>query len=218
MSNLTDNRSLPEQPDRARREVLASRSRSEEAGVSKATRQRQATPRCDATTRGPEGWGGDGPSAALQRLDVSRGCAVGAASCSQPLGAPNAPDPVSRIDSKCCDRCWHTRSRPCPELLECILSGPRCHESALCTEARQQELRRLRRACVDRPVIFVGTGTCGLGAGAGKTLVAVRAYLDERGIDADVVEVGCIGWCVSEPLVDVQLPGRTRACPSPTTA
>ncbi len=29
-------------------------------------------------------------------------------------------------------------------------------------------------------------------------------------IDADLVEVGCIGFCSAEPLVDVQLPGRTR--------
>jgi NADH:ubiquinone oxidoreductase subunit F (NADH-binding)/Pyruvate/2-oxoacid:ferredoxin oxidoreductase delta subunit len=59
-------------------------------------------------------------------------------------------------------------------------------------------------------VIYVGTGTCGLGAGAGKTLAAVRAWLEANGREADVVEVGCIGLCVEEPLVDVQLPGRPR--------
>ena len=65
-------RAYPNNRAGARRAVLASRSRSEEAGVSKATRQGRATPRCDATTRGPEGWGGERPSAALQLLDVSR--------------------------------------------------------------------------------------------------------------------------------------------------
>ena len=71
---------------------------------------------------------------------------------------------------------------------------------------------RLRRETVSRPVIFIGTGTCGLGAGAAKTMAAVPP-LPRRGgshIRAEVVEVGCIGLCVEEPLVDVQLPGRPR--------
>jgi NADH:ubiquinone oxidoreductase subunit F (NADH-binding)/(2Fe-2S) ferredoxin len=71
-------------------------------------------------------------------------------------------------------------------------------------------LARLRREKVERPVIFIGTGTCGLGAGAGKTLDAVRKYVEERKLDADVVQVGCIGLCAAEPLLDIQLPGRTR--------
>ena len=68
----------------------------------------------------------------------------------------------------------------------------------------------LRRESIDRPVVFVGTGTCGLGAGAGKTLEAVRAYLDRNGREADIVEVGCIGLCAAEPIIEVQAPGRCR--------
>ncbi len=71
-------------------------------------------------------------------------------------------------------------------------------------------LHSLRRLDVTKPVIYVGAGTCGLGAGAGKTLEAVRAYVGERRLDADVLEVGCIGLCSAEPLLDVQLPGRPR--------
>ena len=68
----------------------------------------------------------------------------------------------------------------------------------------------LRRGDVARPVIYVGTGTCGLGAGAARTLAAVKTWLAERHAQADVIEVGCIGLCAAEPLVDVQLPGRCR--------
>ncbi|HOZ47039.1 MAG TPA: NADH-ubiquinone oxidoreductase-F iron-sulfur binding region domain-containing protein [Candidatus Hydrogenedentes bacterium] len=67
-----------------------------------------------------------------------------------------------------------------------------------------------RRDDVTRPTLFVGMGTCGLGAGAGKTLAAIRAYLTDFAVDADIVEVGCIGLCACEPMVDVQLPGRPR--------
>ncbi len=74
----------------------------------------------------------------------------------------------------------------------------------------EERLTNLRRDVVTRPTIFVGAGTCGLGAGAAKTLTAIRRYLDTHELDADVVEVGCIGLCAAEPLVDVQLPDRLR--------
>lgn len=69
---------------------------------------------------------------------------------------------------------------------------------------------KLRRQKVDRPVIYVGTGTCGLGAGAGFTLTAVKEYLDKNKIEADIIELGCIGLCAVEPIVDIQLPGKKR--------
>jgi (2Fe-2S) ferredoxin len=73
-----------------------------------------------------------------------------------------------------------------------------------------EHLAVLRRERVELPTIYVGTGTCGLGAGAGETIKTVRAWLQEKKLNADVVEVGCIGLCASEPILDVQLPGRTR--------
>lgn len=74
----------------------------------------------------------------------------------------------------------------------------------------QLYLAGLRRETVTKPVIFVGAGTCGLGAGAGKTLNSVNKYLTENKIDAQVIEVGCIGLCSSEPMMDIQLPGYNR--------
>jgi NADH:ubiquinone oxidoreductase subunit F (NADH-binding)/Pyruvate/2-oxoacid:ferredoxin oxidoreductase delta subunit len=72
------------------------------------------------------------------------------------------------------------------------------------------ELALLRREDVIKPVIYIGCGTCGLGAGSDKTIIAVKNYLFENKIDAEIVEVGCIGLCSAEPLMDVQLPGRNR--------
>ncbi len=112
---------------------------------------------------------------------------------------------------RCCSRCWHGFDRPCPQLVDCLSAGPLCHEDEECASARAAANARLRREGLTRPVIYIGTGTCGLGAGAGKTLAAIRRYLEAHPqLDAQVVEVGCIGLCVEEPLVDVQLPGRTR--------
>jgi len=58
--------------------------------------------------------------------------------------------------------------------------------------------------------IFVGMGTCGVAAGARRVLDAVNSELEKRKIDATVIQTGCIGMCVREPLVDVQLPGQAR--------
>ena len=71
-------------------------------------------------------------------------------------------------------------------------------------------LAALRRDTVERAVVFVGAGTCGMGAGAGKTLAAVRSFFAQHQIDAEVVEVGCNGMCSYEPIVDIQVPGRAR--------
>jgi len=75
----------------------------------------------------------------------------------------------------------------------------------------------LRRDTVKKPVIYLGTGTCGMIAGAGKTLKAIQNYLKEKNIDAVLVEVGCIGICLHEPLLDIQLPGKRRVSFSKVT-
>lgn len=49
-----------------------------------------------------------------------------------------------------------------------------------------------------------------MGAGAAKTIAAITKQLEAKTIDADIIEVGCIGLCMAEPMVDVQLPGRPR--------
>ena len=71
-------------------------------------------------------------------------------------------------------------------------------------------LNLLKRETLDKPVIFIGTGTCGLGAGAGKTLSAIKRYTEDNKIDVDIIETGCIGLCSSEPVMDIQLPGFNR--------
>ncbi len=69
---------------------------------------------------------------------------------------------------------------------------------------------KYRRDLVTKPVIFIGTGTCGIIAGAQRTLQTIRNYLTEKSINAEIVETGCIGMCINEPIMDVQLPGKQR--------
>ncbi len=61
-----------------------------------------------------------------------------------------------------------------------------------------------------RPWIRVGTAMCGHAAGALDVLAALRRAVDSGGVDARVDEVGCLGICFAEPLVDVTMPGGPR--------
>ncbi len=67
-----------------------------------------------------------------------------------------------------------------------------------------------REGDIGRPVIFVGAATCGISAGADKVLRGIGEYLKDKGIDAEVAQVGCIGLCAEEPIMDIQPPGRRR--------
>ncbi len=69
---------------------------------------------------------------------------------------------------------------------------------------------QLLRRRLNKPVIYIGTGTCGIASGADKTLEATKSYLEKNQIDADVIEVGCVGLCSAEPLLDFQIPGKAR--------
>jgi NADH-quinone oxidoreductase subunit F len=62
----------------------------------------------------------------------------------------------------------------------------------------------------ERPVIYIGAASCGLAAGAAETRQAVEEYLRSAGVDASIMQVGCIGPCYLEPLMDVQMPGQPR--------
>ena len=76
-------------------------------------------------------------------------------------------------------------------------------------EARQQWLG-LKNS--QKPVILIGTATCGRSAGALDVLEAFRKEMPQRGIDAHIVEVGCIGLCSAEPLVCIRKPAKPGIC------
>jgi NADH:ubiquinone oxidoreductase subunit F (NADH-binding)/NAD-dependent dihydropyrimidine dehydrogenase PreA subunit/(2Fe-2S) ferredoxin len=56
--------------------------------------------------------------------------------------------------------------------------------------------------------VNVGMSTCGLAAGAGPVYTEIKEQLARRGVAAKVVNVGCIGACYAEPLVEFIAPGE----------
>ena len=75
---------------------------------------------------------------------------------------------------------------------------------------RENLQENFRAAQTEKTIITIGMGTCGLAAGAGETFRKIQNELTKRNITATVRSVGCIGMCVKEPLVDIQLPGQPR--------
>jgi len=64
----------------------------------------------------------------------------------------------------------------------------------------------------DKPRIYIGTATCGRASGALTVLEAIKSELARHDIEAIITQVGCIGLCYAEPLVDIAKPGRPRIC------
>jgi NADH:ubiquinone oxidoreductase subunit F (NADH-binding)/(2Fe-2S) ferredoxin len=62
----------------------------------------------------------------------------------------------------------------------------------------------------DTPWIRVGAALCGKAAGCDGVVAALESSRQRHGVAALISEVGCLGPCFAEPLVDVQLPGGSR--------
>ncbi len=114
------------------------------------------------------------------------------------------------IKFRCCDKCTDSKDTPCAKSVECLTEGPLCHEDQACRDKRLGWKESVARKNTNTPIIFIGAGTCGLGAGAGATIGAIREYLKAKSIECTLVEVGCIGLCAVEPIVDIKLPGKNR--------
>ncbi len=74
---------------------------------------------------------------------------------------------------------------------------------ALADEARA---RREQFEQSPLPKIHIGMATCGIASGALETQAAFETALAERGIDAHVHTVGCVGHCYAEPVVIIDYP------------
>lgn len=58
--------------------------------------------------------------------------------------------------------------------------------------------------------VLVGTATCGRAAGAAALIESIRTYAMQTGTPITVYEVGCLGLCYAESLIELRAPG----CPS----
>ena len=77
-------------------------------------------------------------------------------------------------------------------------------------ELRHEADTRWESRQVEKPWIRVGTAMCGNAAGAQQVISSLKSSLDSMNLDVNLDEVGCLGLCYAEPLIDIQLPGSSR--------
>ena len=73
-----------------------------------------------------------------------------------------------------------------------------------------EKLSEIKREKILRPVITIGSNTPAIIAGANDLKKHIKEYIGERNVEAELVEVGSIGMTTLEPVVSVQLPGKTK--------
>jgi len=88
--------------------------------------------------------------------------------------------------------------------------------SRLTVEQTYQQLRSEAlekfEALKQKPLVLVGTATCGRAAGALDVLNAFKSAISENQLDAEVREVGCLGHCYAEPMAIISKPGFPSLC------
>jgi len=72
----------------------------------------------------------------------------------------------------------------------------------------KQEWEEFNR--LEKPRILIGSATCGRAAGALEVLDKFKEELAARSIEADIHEVGDLGICYAEPMIEIGLPDGRR--------
>ena len=77
---------------------------------------------------------------------------------------------------------------------------------------RQEALQKWDSQIIhsDIPVIYLGTASCGIAAGALDVLETIHKTVAELGQPVRIVQVGCIGPCYLEPIMDIAMPDSPR--------
>ncbi len=74
----------------------------------------------------------------------------------------------------------------------------------------EKVLQQVRRDRTDVPVIHVSSNTSSIIAGADKTLNALKSYVEDNKMVAEIISVGCVGPANFEPVVCIQMPGKNK--------
>ncbi|MEA2107513.1 MAG: NADH-ubiquinone oxidoreductase-F iron-sulfur binding region domain-containing protein [Bacteroidota bacterium] len=73
-----------------------------------------------------------------------------------------------------------------------------------------ETLQLLRREKVSSPIITISSNTSSKIAGIDEIKKQIENYIDERNLDVTIIEVGSLGISTLEPIISVQLPGKSK--------
>ena len=74
---------------------------------------------------------------------------------------------------------------------------------------KKVNLRETGENAGDTIELMVGMATCGIAAGARETLKALMETIQSNNLEnVKIVQVGCLGFCHSEPTVQLNMPNQ----------
>lgn len=79
-------------------------------------------------------------------------------------------------------------------------------------EKLHSEATLVTNTVTEKTRVLVGTATCGVAAGALKVKEDFIREIEAKGLDTEVIEVGCMGHCYAEPLAIIAKPGFPPIC------
>lgn len=85
-------------------------------------------------------------------------------------------------------------------------------EVAKAYEKLQTQAKKKVESLKEKPLVTVGTATCGRASGALEIFNLFQEEIKKNGLDVNVMEVGCMGHCYAEPLVTIYKPGFPPLC------
>ncbi|RLI46529.1 hypothetical protein DRO61_09110, partial [Candidatus Bathyarchaeota archaeon] len=103
---------------------------------------------------------------------------------------------------KCCELCTHTLVNPCIDYIPCRTQGPLCHSNDECKAKIVAELDKITYG-ENGLRINVGMSSCGLATGAQEVYDTFRAEIDKHDLKAKLVNIGCLGSCYAEVIVEI---------------
>lgn len=84
-------------------------------------------------------------------------------------------------------------------------------EELAALRGRMKNVVNMRQGSGNAARVVVGMATCGIAAGARPVLTAFEEEITHRNLqEVTVTQVGCIGMCKLEPIVEVYQPGREK--------
>jgi NADH-quinone oxidoreductase subunit F len=111
---------------------------------------------------------------------------------------------------RCCEKCTHSLENPCPDYIECRLSGPLCHDDERCRELRRRRLEELQYG-EKGAKIKVPITSCTLAAGAEAVYRAVEDAVEKMGLEATIAISGCYGLDFIDPWLELTAKGMPTA-------
>ncbi|MBE0640659.1 MAG: hypothetical protein IH599_01405, partial [Bacteroidales bacterium] len=91
-----------------------------------------------------------------------------------------------------------------PSLLRELLLGK------LDTRKLYQILRQLRNEIIEGVVVNISHTSCACASGSEALHEAVMAWQEGRKTKLYIRDTGCYGWCSRQPVMEVQLPGKSK--------